>query len=85
MVALQTRQSTERQFKIQRAKLPIVTRFKVWEHAPARVLPEREQSLNTLMYWRSYGRVMREDLSAIYAFLRSQKPVVHRVQKRDRS
>lgn len=62
-----------------------VTRFKVWEHAPARVLAERERSRNTLMYWRSYGRMTREDLSSIYAFLRAQKPVIHRVVKRDRT
>lgn len=62
-----------------------ITRFKVWEHAPARVLPQRERSPNTLMYWRSYGRMTREDLSSIYAYLRAQKPVIHRVQKRDRT
>lgn len=62
-----------------------VSRFKVWEHAPARVLPDRERSPNTLMYWRSYGRMTQEDLAAIYAFLRAQKPVIHRVVKRDRS
>jgi hypothetical protein len=61
-----------------------VMRFKVWEHAPARVLPERERTRNTLMYWRSYGRMTREDLQSIYSYLRSQKPVIHRVQKRDR-
>lgn len=61
-----------------------VTRFKVWEHAPSRRLGPNEQLRNTLMWWKAYGGMSRGDLSAIYSYLRSQKPVIHRVQKRDR-
>lgn len=61
-----------------------VRRFKVWEHAPSRVLGASERSRNTMMWWKAYGGMSREDLSAVYAYLRSLKPVIHRVQKRDR-
>jgi hypothetical protein len=67
------------------SEVGFVTRFKVWEHAPARKLGPNERSRNTLMWWKAYGGMSREDLSAIYAYLRSQKPVINRVQKRDRT
>jgi hypothetical protein len=35
------------------------------------------------MPWKQLGGMTRDDLSAIYAFLRTQKPVIHRVVKRD--
>jgi mono/diheme cytochrome c family protein len=60
-----------------------VMRFKVWERVQDRVLPASQRSANTVMPWKQLGGMTREDLSAVYAFLRSQKPVIHRVQKRD--
>jgi mono/diheme cytochrome c family protein len=60
-----------------------VTRFKVWQMAPDRVLSAAQRSANTVMPWRELGGMTRDDLSAIYAFLRDLKPVIHRVRKRD--
>ena len=61
-----------------------VSRFKVWERAPDRVLPASMRSANTVMPWKQLGGMTREDLTAIYAYLRAQPPVIHRVRKRDR-
>jgi mono/diheme cytochrome c family protein len=60
-----------------------VTRFKIWEKVQDRVLPASQRSANTVMPWKQLGGMTRDDLSAIYAFLRDQKPVIHRVRKRD--
>jgi hypothetical protein len=60
-----------------------VTRFKIWERAPERVLPANQRRNNTVMPWKQLGGMTRDDLSAMYAFLRTQKPVIHRVVKRD--
>lgn len=65
------------------SQVGFVTRFKVWEHAPSRILEPGERSRNTLMWWRAYSGMRREDLAAIYAYLRAQKPVINRVRKRD--
>ena len=60
-----------------------VMRFKIWEMAPDRVLPAKQRSTNTVMPWKELGGMTRDDLTAIYAFLRDLKPVIHRVRKRD--
>jgi len=57
-----------------------VQKFKAFENAPAPVLSDAELRDNTVMPWRAYAGMTREDLSAIYAFLRTQKPVVNRVE-----
>lgn len=59
-----------------------VSRFKVWERASDRVLPEKQRAANTVMPWKQLGGMTREDLGAVYAYLRQQKPVIHRVVKR---
>ncbi len=58
-----------------------VDKFKAWDNAPAPALSDAEQKENTVMPWRQYAGMTRDDLGAIYAFLRSQAPVVHRVEK----
>jgi mono/diheme cytochrome c family protein len=58
-----------------------VDKFKAFERPDDHVLSETEQRQNTAMPWTMYAGMTREDLGAIYAFLRSQKPVVHRVDK----
>jgi hypothetical protein len=45
------------------------------------VLSDDEQRQNTAMPWTQYAGMTREDLGAIYAYLRSVKPVTHRVDK----
>ena len=58
-----------------------VDKFKAFEGAPARPLTAAEQRENTVMPWLQYAGMTRDDLGAIYAYLRTLKPVVHRVRK----
>ena len=58
-----------------------VEKFKAFENAPQRVLTTAEQRENTVMPWTSAAGMTREDLSAVYAYLRTVKPVVNRVAK----
>ena len=60
-----------------------VSRFKIWERAPDRPLPASMRTANTVMPWKQLGGMTRDDLIAMYAFLRTQKPIIHRVVKRD--
>lgn len=57
-----------------------VQKFKAFENAPAPVLSAAELRDNTVMPWRAYAGMSREDLGAIYAFLRTQTPVINRVE-----
>jgi mono/diheme cytochrome c family protein len=56
-----------------------IDKFKAFEGTPPATLGEAEQRQNTVMPITAYAGMAREDLSAIYAFLRTQKPVVNRV------
>lgn len=58
-----------------------VDRFKSFDGYTAPVLSEVERRQNTPMPWTAYAGMTREDLAAIYAALRAQKPVVNRVTK----
>ena len=58
-----------------------IQKFKAFESAPDPVLSEAERMANTFMPWREYAGMTREDLGAIYAFLRTQTPVLNRVEK----
>jgi hypothetical protein len=58
-----------------------IQKFKACQSAPDPVLTEAERMANTFMPWRDYAGMTREDLGAIYAFLRTQKPVLNRVEK----
>jgi mono/diheme cytochrome c family protein len=59
-----------------------VTKFKTMAEAPDQVLSTPEdRKKNTVMPWKVLGGMTREDLGAIYAFLRSLSPVVNRVEK----
>lgn len=60
-----------------------VNRFKIWERAADRVLPASQRGVNTVMPWKQLGGMTRADLGAVYAYLRSTKPVIHLVRKRD--
>lgn len=57
-----------------------VQKFKAFDGAPDPVLTETERMANTFMPWRDYAGMTREDLGAIYAFLRTRKPVRNRVE-----
>ena len=58
-----------------------VDKFKAFEGAPHRALTPAEQRENTTMPWIEYSGMTREDLGAIYTYLRTLKPVLNRVQK----
>lgn len=57
-----------------------VDRFKAWQDIEPRELDEAEQRENTIMPWKYYAGMTEEDLRAIYAYLRTLKPVINRVQ-----
>lgn len=59
-----------------------VDKFKAMAEAPDQVLTTpTDMRKNTVMPWKLLGGMTREDLGAIYAFLRSLPPVVNRVEK----
>ena len=56
-------------------------RFKIYADS-SMVLPEvRQGDLNTPMSWSLYGNLKDEDLSAIYAYLQTVKPITNKVEK----
>ena len=58
-----------------------IDKFKGFESPTNAVLAEHERAQNTPMPMTMYAGMAREDLSAIYAYLRTLKPVIHRVEK----
>jgi hypothetical protein len=58
-----------------------IDKFKAFENTPPATLSDTERRQNTVMPITAYAGMTREDLSAIYAFLRSQKPVVNRITR----
>jgi mono/diheme cytochrome c family protein len=56
-------------------------KFTAWRGVEPRPLTAQEQRENTWMPWMFYSGMTDEDLAAIYAYLRSLKPVVNRVKK----
>lgn len=58
-----------------------IDRFKSFEGVEQPVLSAAERRQNTPMPWPAYAGMTREDLAAIYAALRTQKPVTNRVTR----
>ena len=58
-----------------------VDKFKAFDGAEHRTLTAAEQRENTWMPWYAYAGMTREDLGAIYTYLRTLKPVINRVRK----
>ena len=58
-----------------------IDKFKGFESPSDHVLTDAEQRQNTAMPWTLFAGMTREDLSAIYAYLRTLPPVVNRVTK----
>lgn len=58
-----------------------IDKFKAFENQTPATLSEAEKRQNTPMPMYSYAGMTREDLSAIYAYLRTVKPVINRVEK----
>jgi mono/diheme cytochrome c family protein len=58
-----------------------VNKFKGFETPDDHILTDAEQRQNTAMPWKQYAGMTREDLGAIYSYLRTLKPVLNRVDK----
>jgi mono/diheme cytochrome c family protein len=58
-----------------------VDKFKAFDGADHRTLTPAERRENTWMPWYAYAGMTREDLGAIYTYLRTLKPIINRVQK----
>jgi hypothetical protein len=58
-----------------------IDKFKAFDGAPVRSLTAAEQRENTVMPWIGYSGMTTEDLGAMYAYLRTLKPIVNRVRK----
>jgi hypothetical protein len=58
-----------------------IDKFKAFQGAPVRSLTPAEQRENTVMPWLQYAGMTTEDLGAIYAYLRTLKPVINRVPR----
>ena len=62
-------------------ELQFIDKFKGFEQPTGATLAEHERADNTVMPITAYAGMTREDLSAIYAYLRTLKPVTNRVEK----
>jgi mono/diheme cytochrome c family protein len=60
-------------------------KFRAFRGTAPRRLEGAEREQNTEMPWLDYAGMTDDDLAAIYAYLRTVKPVVNRVQKHDGS
>lgn len=60
-----------------------VDKFRAFRGVPARRLEGAERQQQTEMPWLDYAGMTDDDLAAIYAYLRTVKPVTNRVQKFD--
>ena len=58
-----------------------IDKFKGFETPTSATLTEPEKPQNTVMPITAYAGMTREDLSAIYAYLRTLKPVTNRVER----
>ena len=56
-----------------------VDKFKGYEAAIDRPIVGPEERQNTIMPWTNFAHMTREDLAAIYAYLRTQRPIANRV------
>ncbi len=58
-----------------------ISRFKSFDSDSAKAIPVKQGEFNTIMPWTLFGGMTREDLSAVYTYLHSLKPVNHQVVK----
>lgn len=58
-----------------------VKRFKVYTDSSFKPSVIQNNTLNTVMPWMLYATMKTSDLKAIYAYLRTVKPVKHKVVK----
>ena len=58
-----------------------VNRFKSYTDSTYKPADIKPGEFNTVMPWTMYGNMKTEDLKAIYAYLRTVKPVKNEVEK----
>jgi hypothetical protein len=58
-----------------------VSRFKFYDNAEGRTLKPEAVGYNSVMPWTMYAGMKEKDLSAIYKYLRTVKPVKNKVEK----
>lgn len=58
-----------------------IGRFKEYADSTASRIPTAKGEANTVMPWTMYAGMTEADLSAIYSYLRTAKPVRHEVEK----
>ena len=62
-------------------KEDFINKFKFYDSDSSKNIPVKENEFNTIMPWTLYGGMSEEDLGAIYEYLRTVKPVKHKVEK----
>ena len=58
-----------------------IDKFKAFENTTPATMSETERRQNTVMPMMAYAGMSREDLSAIFAYLRTLKPITNRVER----
>ncbi|GAB1444590.1 hypothetical protein MASR2M41_02010 [Flammeovirgaceae bacterium] len=58
-----------------------IARFKIFADSSYALPSVVPGEFNTIMPWTMYGKMKRSDLAAIYAYLRTVKPIENRVEK----
>ncbi len=58
-----------------------VSRFRKYADSTFQVHTVAKGTFNTIMPWTMYGKMKEEDLRAIYAYLKTVKPIKHEVEK----
>ena len=62
-------------------RFQFLSKFKQYDNAEAHNTPVKPNDFNSVMPWMMYSGMTEEDLSAIYAYLRTLKPVSNKVEK----
>ncbi len=63
------------------SKQDFINRFKIMSTDSAKNIPVDKYDFNTPMPWTMYAGMTDEDLGAVYSYLRTLKPVYHKVEK----
>src|SRR6185437_5320686 len=63
------------------SKQMFVDEFKAYDNPAAERIPWKQKGYQTMMPWLVYCKLTRNDLGAIYTYLRTIKPVNHAVTK----
>ncbi len=62
-------------------KEQFIARFKQYDNPESHNIPVKPGEFNTIMPWTMYAGMETDDLSAIYEYLRTVKPLSNRVEK----